>query len=98
MPSSDEFKQGEFNSDLRAIKEGMVRIEASLTRFGERTGELETKHAEHSTSIEVLKTAGQAALEDVKDLKASRNWFIVAIVGGFIAALWKMLTGIGSHK
>lgn len=94
MIEGGEFKQGELSSDIKSIKETLSRVEASLIRYGERTGEIETKQANQWTAIKVVETMGAAALEDIKDLKASRNWFIVAVIGGFITALWKLVTGV----
>ena len=82
---------GEMKSDIKTLAATCARIETSVNRFGERTGMLEEKHGKIETSIEVLKAQAVSALEDVKDLKGSRKWFITAIVGGFLAALWKVV-------
>lgn len=99
MSDSNDFKDGqelgEMKSDIKTLAATCARIEASVNRFGERTGQLEEKHGKTETHIEVLKAQASSAFDDIKDLKGSRKWVITAIVGGFLAALWQIVTG---HK
>ena len=97
MTDSSDFKDGqelgEMKSDIKTLAATCARIEASVNRFGERTGLLEDKHSKTDIQLEILKAHAGAALDDIKDLKGSRKWVITAIVGGVLAALWQIVTG-----
>ena len=93
MVNPDDYKAGEMTANIVSIKETLSRMEESINRFGQRTGDLEEKQREDRTEIAILRTAGIAAIKDIEDLKGSRKWFLMAIVGGFLTALWKVVSG-----
>lgn len=82
---------GEILAKLETLDTNVKEIKGSMARYGERTGELEGKQNTNSTAVQVLTVQMVPVLNDIKDLKGDRKWTVAAIVGGFIAALWKIL-------
>ena len=93
--NGNNFKMGKMESDIAFIKETLVRMEQSLVRYGERTGDMEKDMGVMRTDVATHKTRDEAMAEQVKDLREGRKWFITSIGGLFLAYVWDLVRRLG---
>ena len=97
MTDSEDFKSGfnlgEIQSDIRAIKESLGRVESSMTRSGERMGKMEDGLSAVKLDMAAHKERDDSISKDVEKLERSKSWFITAIIGAFLAQITQWVMG-----
>jgi hypothetical protein len=88
---------GELKGEVKVLTSAIGHLTTSFNDFasgtGRRVGNIEVKNSDLNIAVGKIEIKQETHNDDIKELKRGRTFVVITIIGGFITAIWRMMSG-----